>query len=87
MAQILGWFWELDASRTANFHGPNPLAWAEIAAWSRLTGATPQPWEIDILRALDRVRLGHKAAPKQAEPTGPPMTPGLFAAMFGGGAK
>lgn len=72
---MLDWFLELDAGRTfgasmAGVH-PNPLAWSEIAAWSRLTGINPDPWEIAALRAMDRVRIAW-------EPPKPGISPDAF---------
>lgn len=66
MAGVLAAFWALDAGRSANGFGPNPLAWSDIEAWSRLTETALDGWEIDALRRMDSIRLT-KAAVKQPE--------------------
>ncbi len=49
-AHLWGWFAELHACRAPG----RPLGHAEIAAWARLTGERPEPWELAGLRLLDR---------------------------------
>jgi hypothetical protein len=56
-AHLWQWFLELDSARGSNGWGLNPVGYAEIEAWARLTRRSPAPWEIEILRALDRARL------------------------------
>lgn len=56
-AQVWSWFSELCAARTHHEGGANPIGYAEIEAWARLTHRVPQPWEIEWLRALDRIWL------------------------------
>lgn len=55
--RLWGWFAELDAARGSNGWGPNPIGWAELAAWQQLAGVQLTPWEAETLRTLDRVRL------------------------------
>jgi hypothetical protein len=59
------WFCQLEAVRTSNGYGPNPIAYGEIAAWAALTGNRPTRFEAACLRALDDVRLAEYT--KQAE--------------------
>ena len=33
--------------------GPAPLMWTEIEAFTRLTGASFDPWELELIEALD----------------------------------
>ena len=54
---LLEWFGELSAARGAGVAGPNPISFAEIAAWARLTGADPSPAEVQILRRIDAAFL------------------------------
>jgi len=49
------WFCELHAARGGNGYGPNPISYAEIEAWARLTGRHLTPWEVAALRVLDQV--------------------------------
>ena len=56
------WFAELSCARAHGPHGQQPIPYAEIEAWARLTGRQPQPWEVEWLRELDAVWL---AAPKK----------------------
>ncbi len=51
------WFCELDAARGGNGFGLNPLGFTEISAWAQLTRNSPQPWEIEVLRRIDAVRI------------------------------
>jgi hypothetical protein len=45
------------SARTSNGFGPNPISYAEIAAWSKLSGNRPNKHEVKMLRELDRVYL------------------------------
>lgn len=56
-AHLWLWFLELDSARGSNGWGLNPVGYAEMEAWARLTGRRPGPHEIETLRALDRARL------------------------------
>lgn len=47
-------FLELHDGRTGNGMGANPITWPDMAAWAELTGQHPLPWEVKLLRALDR---------------------------------
>ena len=48
------WFLELTAARGSNGFGPNPISYAELQAWSLLTKQNPTPWEISLLKRLDK---------------------------------
>jgi hypothetical protein len=54
---IWEWFHEVHSARTSNGFGPNPIGYAEIAAWSKLSGIRPNMHEVKMLRELDRVYL------------------------------
>ena len=58
---LLDWFFELDAGRGGNGFGLNPISFADIEAWSRLTGARPLPWEVRAIKAMDAALLGELA--------------------------
>jgi len=49
LAHIWEWFGELCAGR----RGSEPLAFADIDAWSRLTGAMIRPSEVALIKRLD----------------------------------
>lgn len=69
LVHVLGWFAELGAARGSNGFGPEPIGYAEIDAWSRLTGRDPDPFEVRAIRALDRVFL-HLVAEARAKGRG-----------------
>jgi hypothetical protein len=52
-AHIWNTFVQLSAARTGNGFGANPLPYGEIEAFCRLTRTDLEPWEIDVIRALD----------------------------------
>lgn len=54
------WFWELNQGRSGGF-GPEPLPFAEIEAWSRLSRTSLTVWEVGALKRMDRAYL-HAAA-------------------------
>ncbi len=37
---------------TPTVAGPVALSWQEMAAWSRMTGIKPEPWEARLIRSL-----------------------------------
>lgn len=43
----------MSAARGAGFGGPLPLAWADIAAWARLTDTRLSGYEVRLLRRMD----------------------------------
>lgn len=59
------WFWDLSAGRRGSPGSADPLTWAEMDAWARLRRLRPAPFEIDILRALDRAFLNPDPSPSE----------------------
>jgi hypothetical protein len=55
---IWDWFTQLSRTRSSNGFGQNPISYAEIKAWSELTGVEPQPDEVFAVMTLDSVYLG-----------------------------
>lgn len=53
----LGYLWaafcRLSARRGSNGFGLNPIGWADIDAFVRLSGTTLMPWEIRVIEQLD----------------------------------
>jgi len=47
--RIWNWFCELSGGR----QGMNPISWAEIKAWSDLTGNKPDNWQLSTIKAVD----------------------------------
>lgn len=58
-AELIYWQWfvELCGTRQSSFNGSEPISYAEIAAWSALTGTELRPRDVKILRAIDSVML------------------------------
>jgi hypothetical protein len=69
IAYVWHWFCELDAARerqhssvvtpgaVVNTNAISPIGYAEIWAWTRLTGRWLKPWQTALLRELDLVWL------------------------------
>lgn len=84
---IWEWFWELDSGREEGFNGLTRISHQHIAAWSGMTEKRLRDFEIQIIMAMDRVRLRESspaAVEKRALAKRGPLTPALFDAMFGG---
>lgn len=54
-------FVQLSNARGGNGFGPNPISFAELDAYSRLTAQAFDPWEIEAIRALDDAYLTEAA--------------------------
>lgn len=87
------WFVELDAARSSNGFGGNPIGFGEVEAWARLTGRSPRPWEVTALRRMDALRLelaaeaariGGEPEPDKDQVSERPMSTPLFDAIFTG---
>lgn len=65
---IWGVFGELNVGRGSGF-APNPIAWADILAWSVLYSIRLDPWELDALRLLDAVWLKAMSEGRKANET------------------
>ena len=53
MGHLWDWFLELSGGR----QGLSPLTYAEIQAWASLTGRSPEPWEVWVLKRMDSLFL------------------------------
>jgi len=51
------WFGELSRTRSSNGFGQNPISYAEIDAWSRLTNIELTPLEVSAIMRLDSAYL------------------------------
>lgn len=86
------WLWNafaaLSATRSHHMAGPNPIAYAEIEAWSRLTRTPLEPHHVEVLRELDETWLAHftketRSGKTPARSSGQSITPAAFDAVFG----
>lgn len=50
-------FVELSSTRTQTMSGYAPISFSEINAYLALSGLRPSPWEVRVIRALDRIYL------------------------------
>jgi len=53
LTYLWNWFCDLASARA----GRSPLTWAEVDAWARLNAVMLRPWEVRMLRKLDRLWL------------------------------
>lgn len=61
-------FLELHDSRGSNGWGPSRITYADLRAYSDMTGTTLEAWEIEALRKADSVWLSEYAPkPKEAK--------------------
>ncbi|TNH41272.1 phage tail assembly chaperone [Paracoccus haeundaensis] len=88
---ILDAFMALSRARTYHSHGPNPITWEAMAAWSQVMRQTLPPHHAKIVMALDDVWMQHagrRVAGAAAAPAAPmvsatPLSAGLLDAMMG----
>ncbi len=85
-------FGALSRARSYNPHGPNPVTWEAMAAWSQLMRVPLEPHHADIIMALDAVWIEDayrtdKQAPEGVKTLPPmsqhPINAGLLDAMLG----
>jgi hypothetical protein len=57
LAYLLDWTGQLHGRSGMTDHGPAPLSWPTVAAWSQFSGLVPEPCECDALFTLDGVLL------------------------------
>lgn len=83
---LWGAFLALSRTRSTGPNGPNPITFAEIEAWARLTRTPLEPRHVEILAAMDAIWMdkvyerqrqpeGTKALPQRSNEA---MTPALF---------
>lgn len=85
-ARVWGLFLRLHEGRGAGGFGPSPITYEAMEAFSAITGEPLRPWEIEIIRALDREWLKEAEKPEPRanlhEVSNRPMSPALFDATF-----
>lgn len=60
LAHIWQWFLELNQARQYSEMGAMSITFSEILAWSTLSGVSPEPYEVRVLKQLDNVALTTK---------------------------
>lgn len=55
LGYIWTWFCALSEARGSGGFGASPITYPQIEAWARLMRTEVTPWEVGILRRLDRV--------------------------------
>lgn len=50
-------FWQLNATRGAGMNGPAPICYSEIEAYMRLTDTKLYPFEVNIIKDMDKTYL------------------------------
>lgn len=77
-------FAALSEGRTCGALGPDPIQYAEIAAWDRLMGVALRPDHVAIIAAMDGAWLewARKPEAEREAPAGP-LTGAVWDAMFG----
>ena len=84
--RVWGLFLRLHEGRGGGGFGPAPISYEAMEAYQAITGEPLRPWEIEIIRALDREWLRQVNArdnPGHPSPvSNRPMSPALFDAVF-----
>lgn len=84
-ARIWGLFLRLHEGRGGGGFGPAPITYEAIEAFQRVSGEPLRPFEIEIIRALDREWLStvaKKGDTPEQQVSSRPMSPALFDAVF-----
>lgn len=83
IAYLLDWFHDLAGRRTVGM-APNPITYADIEAWSRLTDTKPTPWQVSVLVRLDDAMLAkfhEKSNGKEPVDDGPDAVKAILATL------
>ena len=56
------WFLEISRRRSGGGFGANPISYAEVEAWARLTHTRPSALEVEWIMDLDDARAAAAAA-------------------------
>jgi len=65
--QVWEWFWELDSARGHSGSGALPISFPDIRDWMELTGANPNPGQIELIRKLDKAYMGFNVSQQKKE--------------------
>lgn len=74
LAPLFQSFVEMASARSSGFGAPQPIGWADMQAWSRMTQTPVTPFEARVLRLLDAawVRAWVDGQPKDQQAASPP---------------
>lgn len=62
-------YWqELHQGRRATDMGPAPIAWADLDAWSRVTGIVLRPVETRLIMQIEAAYFAERAKIEKAKP-------------------
>lgn len=91
---ILSAFLDLSRARSCHAHGPNPITWEAVAAYSQVMGRPVPQHHAAIIMALDDVWMRHASQRLSGSARGGahdmqpvsqrPLTAALFDAILGG---
>lgn len=62
------WFWELDKGRQIGMEA-NSISWGDIGEWQRITGARPEPWELEAIYRMGIYRINPDYDPRPPPPS------------------
>lgn len=65
--RVWDWFWELDKGRQVGMEA-NAISWGDIGEWQRVTGATPEPWELAAIYRMGLYRINPNYDPIPPKP-------------------
>ena len=90
--EIIDAFLALSRARSYHAHGPNPITWDALAAYSSIMHLPIPPHHAQIIMALDDVWMrdasrrmaGQAAAPAAPMVSSTPLSAALFDAVLGG---
>lgn len=57
VAYIWLWFCDLNSGRSFGEFGAHPLTYMDIKAWAELMSEAPAPFEIGVIKKLDKLFL------------------------------
>jgi hypothetical protein len=70
-AYLFSIFQELNASRSHNGFGYNPLTYTEVDAYRRMTGTVLNAWQVKMLMRIDQIFLAASAKAQQLKANAP----------------
>lgn len=67
--RVWDWFLEIDKGRQIGMEA-NAISWSDLGEWQRITGARPEPWELNAMYRMGiyRINPDYDPVPKIEEP-------------------
>jgi hypothetical protein len=59
LADIWGYFLQLDNKRTSNGFGVNPITYSDLKSFCDLKGVCLEDYQVDLIMRLDNMRIKH----------------------------